>query len=136
MSFEHLDEDEKTLARKLAFAFCQTLQDGYIRDKRGPCASHFHDACAQLVRRARAPQTPTTFMEKPSWLDAPQWARWLTFEADGHWLWFSHKPLALVLKWSKPDRASGGMHLYLDAWEDERLCRKSWRHFLEERPEI
>lgn len=65
---------------------------------------------------------------------APSWAQWLAFEANGHWLWFSSKPTAQGQKWTKPERSAGGMHLYIDAWEDERLCRHSWMHFMEPRP--
>lgn len=135
MSFQHLDDDEKAIAKKLAHAFSQTLQEGYIRDKRGPCPSVFHDACAQMLRRSCLPKpVAASFAEKPVWTTSPQWAQWLAFEADGHWLWLSHKPSVEGQKWSKPNRARGGMHLYIDAWESEQLARRRWWHFLEERP--
>lgn len=29
---------------------------------------------------------------KPSWDDAPKWARWVALSSDGEWTWFEQKP--------------------------------------------
>jgi hypothetical protein len=31
-------------------------------------------------------------MAKPSWVDAPAWAKWLSQDSDGEWFWHSEKP--------------------------------------------
>lgn len=33
-------------------------------------------------------------MNKPSWQDAPTWARYLAMDRNGMWLWFECKPTA------------------------------------------
>ena len=32
-------------------------------------------------------------MQKPSWDDAPEWARYLAQDDDGWWYWFDEKPV-------------------------------------------
>lgn len=29
---------------------------------------------------------------KPSWKDAPEWAKWVAMDSDGVWMWFEFKP--------------------------------------------
>lgn len=29
---------------------------------------------------------------KPSWDDAPEWAKWLAVDPDGDWFWYENKP--------------------------------------------
>jgi hypothetical protein len=31
-------------------------------------------------------------MNKPSWDDAPDWARWLARDASGDWYWYEFEP--------------------------------------------
>jgi hypothetical protein len=34
-------------------------------------------------------------MSRPSWDDAPSWARYLTMDRDGRWYWHSTKPFLI-----------------------------------------
>lgn len=43
---------------------------------------------------------------KPDWKDAPEWARWLTMDADGTWCWFEFEPISSRGVWA----ALGGYH--------------------------
>jgi hypothetical protein len=77
---------------------------------------------------------------KPSWDNAPEWAKWLAQSADGIWDWFETKPKAynfgLYVKGTfmcagkgKKECATKGTHI---------LTRpnKEWRKTIEKRPTI
>lgn len=72
---------------------------------------------------------------KPSWENAPEWAKWLAQDADGEWCWFRHKPL----KESEPAIWNNDINLSV---KDETQWRRAgeskpnenWRRTLEKRP--
>lgn len=62
-------------------------------------------------------------MNKPSWNDAPEWARWLARDDDGDWYWYESKP-----NWDRGMYvAEGKIELAADSLPLEG--------YLEERPE-
>lgn len=72
---------------------------------------------------------------KPDWKDAPSWARWLACNFHGHWVWFSHKPRAMlktnswkVLDLLNHDAISAGLQY------SESLPYRRWKESLEKRP--
>lgn len=44
---------------------------------------------------------------KPDWKDAPEWAKWLAMDADGHWYWFEGEPKLREDCWRLAFAASG-----------------------------
>lgn len=38
-------------------------------------------------------------MSKPSWDEAPFWAKWLAQDADGEWWWYEVQPEKGVTRW-------------------------------------
>lgn len=36
---------------------------------------------------------------KPTWNNAPSWARYLAMDRVGEWYWYDHKPIAGTVSW-------------------------------------
>ena len=36
---------------------------------------------------------------KPSWNDAPEWAKWLAMDKDGFWYWYEKSPFTGEKAW-------------------------------------
>lgn len=68
-------------------------------------------------------------MKKPSWKDAPKWAKWLAMDADGFWWWYEEEPVAneKSLSWGP---LNGG-----DCIRAFAKPPKNWRETLTHRPE-
>lgn len=68
------------------------------------------------------PESPDS--SRPSWEDAPDWARWLAQDEDGSWWWYGDEPhLALSIgEWRSAALSSTASHV------------PNWRETLEERP--
>lgn len=44
-------------------------------------------------------------MYKPSWEDAPEWAKYLAMDEDGEWFWYETKPIIGTYMWNdRPGR--------------------------------
>ena len=67
---------------------------------------------------------------KPSWNDAPDWAKYLAQDLDGTWTWYSHKPFRENenCRWNNMNKDLR----YKEAWTPNL----GWRDTLEERPEV
>lgn len=37
---------------------------------------------------------------KPSWSDAPEWAKYLAMDEDGEWFWYENKPDLASIWWA------------------------------------
>lgn len=61
-------------------------------------------------------------MNKPSWNDAPEWAKYLAMDKSGEWYWHEYEP--------QIDRLSGD-------WNSSGMTTLgfSWKISVEERPE-
>lgn len=59
-------------------------------------------------------------MSKPSWKDAPKWAKYLAMDSTGEWYWFEVKPTCMKSRngiWhSDQGRAEPAKPVY--GWED------------------
>lgn len=62
---------------------------------------------------------------KPSWKDAPSWAKWLAQDEDGNWFWYDEKPDLEFVCWSPNGKYAQKANLEII---------KSWTTTLEERP--
>ena len=66
---------------------------------------------------------------KPSWGDAPEWARYLAKDKDGKWYWYRVEP------------DCDGFHCwkteFMEDYEDAKCSggHPNWKKSLEERPE-
>jgi hypothetical protein len=65
---------------------------------------------------------------KPSWDEAPEWARWLSMDASGDWYWYEDKPIEnwRGQEWQKNYRSESRTSVASQADE--------WYETLEERP--
>lgn len=60
---------------------------------------------------------------KPSWDDAPRWAKYLAMDSDGTWWWWGDKPTA-------------GDHEWYNLYSSHKFAgRSSWRDTLEDESE-
>ncbi len=72
-------------------------------------------------------------MSKPTWDDAPPWAKWLAAdntvgEQDEYWIWFEEEPVIMQ---------GAFWYSYEGQWEqDKRFCSRGvdWSSSLEHRP--
>lgn len=62
---------------------------------------------------------------KPSWKDAPEWAKYLAMDEDGTWTWFEEKPEIFT------HASQYGSWVSDKRWQIARV----WQETLEQRPE-
>jgi len=63
---------------------------------------------------------------KPDWEDAPEWANWVTMDADGAWYWFETKPSIC---------SDEGIWVQNIGEVEKCFNIKAWTETLEQRPE-
>lgn len=63
-------------------------------------------------------------MSKPSWDDAPEWARFLTVDQDGEWFWREFDP----------EHSSFGPWWESEGRKELAVIEPKWYEFLESRP--
>jgi hypothetical protein len=61
-------------------------------------------------------------MSKPSWNDAPEWAKYLAQDDDGDWYWYEEEPQAFTHSWG-----AIGRQLFANC------SAEAWRESLEQR---
>ena len=65
--------------------------------------------------------------EKPAWADAPEWAQWLTQNADGGWLWWEEMPIKGELQWGDANHEGNisfaGVSPVIGDWRETRSAR-------------
>ena len=49
---------------------------------------------------------------KPDWKDAPEWARWLTMDIDGTWVWWELEPYYTEGEWLRGCRWKSAAKIY------------------------
>lgn len=72
-------------------------------------------------------------MSKPSWFDAPSWAKWLAADStdsgtDEYWVWFECEPVVMQGNY---------WYAYEGRWEQDKGFPSrgvDWRNSLEARP--
>lgn len=81
---------------RLAFAVWARGRGYDLRDnKDGYVNSYTRDAWdAYQAALSTSPASLPDGRGKPSWNDAPEWARWLAQDANGCWSWYEAKPYA------------------------------------------
>lgn len=60
-------------------------------------------------------------MNKPSWDDAPKWAKYLAMDADGFWCWYENEPFPTIDKNNLAWNSIGKYKIAfspLDIWKD------------------
>lgn len=62
-------------------------------------------------------------MSKPSWDDAPEWAKYMAMDEDGAWYWYEDEPYPSILK-----------EEWANDMKFERVAIADWRLTLESRP--
>lgn len=65
---------------------------------------------------------------KPSWDDAPSYARWLCQDQDGRWVWFQCKPVV------GKDGRDWRQGRRVGSWDYADVVSPNWRNTLERRP--
>jgi len=68
---------------------------------------------------------------RPTWVSAPDWARWLAQDPDGRWWWYEEPPQPGELGWEENNTANGNAEL---AGLTEVVG--DWRDSLENRPAV
>lgn len=68
-------------------------------------------------------------MSRPSWVDAPEWAKWLAQDSDGEWFWYSARPHCLEHKAGWIEEAGS-----FTQWARKTSIYNPWQQTLERRP--
>lgn len=95
----------------------------------------FHMRGMQAQTAPPAAQAAPIAQVRPSWNDAPAWARFVAMDADGQWSWYENRPY--------PDTDLGSDEFTLWDADDGRIQPISsglrfdgWENSLQERPEV
>lgn len=75
-------------------------------------------------------------MWKPSWDDAPEWARWLAMDKSCMWHWFGPKPHPTGDWWTTYPSQGWTHEIEFAGQRIDESCSDLWKESLEGRPTV
>lgn len=110
---------------------CGAINVPIVQFEESSCGTGLCAACLEkALRLIKEQQDDGAAPMKPSWDDAPSWARWLYQERYGSWYWSAKKPGWSKNGWFRP----GGEIQRIEA-SDDTPWNDAWVKTLEPRPE-
>lgn len=100
-----------------------------VRSQQGAYKADSYEDGAAYFALAGESASASIMASKPSWEDAPDWAQYLSQDADGSWCWFEIEPKKSKDLW---ERSDGNYYVFNSI--RGRTYNPNWRDTLEQRP--